>query len=65
VFDPTTLVALEMAPRLVAEQFSEDRSPRDLPRKDPGGRPVRRRAARALRVVADILEPAPQGRPAS
>jgi len=65
VFDPTALVALEMAPRLIAEQFSEERPSRSRPRKDPSGQPARVRAARALRVVADVLEPAPQGRPAS
>lgn len=65
MFDPTALVALEMAPRLVAEQFSEDQPPRDLPRKDPSGQRVRVRAAWALRVVADVLETSPQGRPAS
>jgi hypothetical protein len=65
VIDPTALVALEMAPRLVAEQFSENRGvqPR-RPRKAPRGNPARARAAGALRTIADALEPTPERHPA-
>jgi len=65
MFDPTALVALEMAPRLVTEQFSEERPKRGRPRKHSSGKRVRVRAAQTLRIVADALEPAPQRRPAS
>jgi hypothetical protein len=58
-------VALEMASRLVSEQFSEDRPAPDRRRGTSVGKPVRTRAARALRAVADALEPAPQRRPAN
>ena len=65
MLDPTALVALEQAPRLVAKQFSEDPpAPRRTP-KAPLGKPVRAHLARALRIVADALEPAPQRHPAS
>jgi len=59
------LTALVLSQRLVAEQFSEEPPRRGRPRKSSSGQPVRVRAARALRVVADALEPAPESRPAS
>jgi hypothetical protein len=57
--------ALEMASRLVSEQFSEDRPGSSRPRRNSAGQPVRIRAARALRIVADALEPAPERRTAN
>ena len=45
--------ALEMASRLVSEQFSEDRPVSDRPRRNSARKPVRTRAARGLRIVAD------------
>jgi len=58
-------VALEMASRLVSEQFSEDRPAPGRPRRTTVGKPVRTRAARGLRIVADALEPAPERRTAN
>jgi len=57
--------ALEMASRLVSEQFSEDRPPPGRPRGHSVKKPVRTRAARTLRIVADALEPAPERRTAN
>ena len=66
MIDLTAIVALDQAPRLVAEQFSENRQPQHhRPRKAPRVKPVRVRVARALRTAADALEPAPQRHPAS
>jgi hypothetical protein len=58
-------VALEMASRLVSEQFSEDRPAPGRPRGNRVGKPIRTRAARALRIIADALEAAPQRRTAN
>jgi hypothetical protein len=58
-------VALEMASRLVSEQFSEDRPASSRPRSNSATKPVRTRAAGALRFLADALEPAPQRRTAN
>ncbi len=57
--------ALEMASRLVSEQFSEDQPGSGRPRRNSVGQPVRIRAARGLRIVADALEPAPERRTAN
>ena len=66
MLDPTALVALEQAPRLVAEQFSQDRQAQHRrPGKALREKPVRARVARALRTAADALEPVPQRHPAS
>ena len=57
--------ALEMASRLVSEQFSEDRPAPDRPGRNSARKPVRTRAARGLRIVADALEPAAERRTAN
>ena len=57
--------ALDMASRLVSEQFWENRPTPGRPRRDSVGKPVRTRAARGLRIVADALEPAPERRTAN
>jgi hypothetical protein len=65
VIDPTALVALEMTPRLVSEQFSEDRQVQPRQPRQPRGKMTRARAAGALRTIADAVEPTPERYPAS
>ena len=65
MLDPSTIVALEMAPRLVAGQFAEPPRPPKRPFRDSPGKPARALAARALRTIADSLEPSPEERTAS
>jgi hypothetical protein len=66
VIDPTALVALEMTPRLVSEQFSEDRQVHSRQsRKALRAKATRVRAAGALRTIADALEPTAARHPAS
>lgn len=65
MLDPTALVALDVSQRLMAEQFSEGQLVSSPPRRDSAQRPVRARAARALRTIANVLEPTPERRTAS
>jgi hypothetical protein len=53
MLDPTAFVALDVASRVMAEQFSEQEPSRERSTR----RPVRSGAARALRSFADALEP--------
>lgn len=54
------LTALVVSQRLMAEQFSEEQVERRPARKHSARKPLRARAARVLRAVANTLEPTPE-----
>jgi hypothetical protein len=60
VIDPTAFVALDVASRVMAEQFSEEQRPARRSSKPSPTRSVRSQAARALRSFADALDPTPE-----
>jgi len=53
------LTALVVSQRLMGEQFSEQVAPRPA-HNESARKPLRARAARALRTVANTLEPTPE-----
>jgi hypothetical protein len=56
MLDPTAFVAMDVAGRMMAEQFpSEVRAPQPSRTRRPT-RALRNLAARALRTAADVLE---------
>jgi hypothetical protein len=55
MLDPTAFVAMDVAGRMMAEQFPEEKRPQRSRTRRPR-RTLRNRAARALRSAADVLE---------